>query len=292
MRPALVILLIVLACASGGCTTARLRQRTVSQGSTLPELQYQQVLDNLALFAGNPASLPWHLNIREGTTQITDSISGGALVDLGPPASTEPQVFGSRTAVAQWGIAPVVDPTELRLLRFAYRRASGIGELPAAEFFDDLAHELKGQLAANADLQHESAFFYGLQGRDNPSPAEFEARVVTTNDTDFVGNTGHMAGNASPLVRNTRREVDAIARDLARIEPGWFHTGGKKDVPRDACYVGRNGDRYAWVCADGREQLTEFTLTILRFAALIKANEPPAGGGGGSVKFSPGDRGG
>ena len=124
MRLAWLLLAAGLCCAAG-CTTARLRQRTINQGSTLPELQYQQVLDNLAQFAVNPSALPWHVNLREGTSQVTDSLSGGALVDLGPPAPTQPQLFGSRTAVAQWGMSPVIDATELRLLRIAYRRAHG-----------------------------------------------------------------------------------------------------------------------------------------------------------------------
>ena len=106
------------------------RQRTINQGSTLPELQYEQVLSNLAMFSENPAALPWHVNLREGTTQLTDSINGGSLIDLGPPAVTQPQVFGSRTAVAQWGMSPVIDATELQLLRVAYRRAFGARKCP------------------------------------------------------------------------------------------------------------------------------------------------------------------
>ena len=53
MRLARVILAVGLACLTG-CTTGRLRQRTINQGSTLPELQYQQVLNNLAAFDVNP----------------------------------------------------------------------------------------------------------------------------------------------------------------------------------------------------------------------------------------------
>lgn len=45
----LSILALAALALSAGCTTDRLRQRTVNQGATLPELQYQQVLDNLAL---------------------------------------------------------------------------------------------------------------------------------------------------------------------------------------------------------------------------------------------------
>src|SRR4051794_41871249 len=90
----IILALAALALVSG-CTTDRLRQRTVRQGGTLPELQYQQVLDNLALFSLNPAAIPGHVNLREGTTQITDSISFGAAVDIGPPTETLPQIIGS-----------------------------------------------------------------------------------------------------------------------------------------------------------------------------------------------------
>src|SRR5262249_8178768 len=113
MRLARIIVCVGLACMTG-CTTGRLRQRTINQGSTLPELQYQQVLENLALFAANPAALPWHINVGEGPSQVPDSLSGGAALDTGPPVTWFPQLLGSRTAVAQWGASPVIDATELR----------------------------------------------------------------------------------------------------------------------------------------------------------------------------------
>lgn len=272
---------------SGGCTVGRLRERTVHQGGSVPDLQYRQVLDNLALFAGNPASLPWHVNLREGTAQITDSLTGGLLIDTSAPDGLLPQLFGSRTAVAQWGMAPVVDATELRLIRFAYRRARGIDEMPSPEFLDELAHELKGQLIPNADIQDESAFFYGLQSRENPTLAGFSARVVTTNTPDIIGRGNLPAEEVSPVARDIRRQVEGIVRDLAAIQPGWFHTGSRRDVPRDACFVGQSGGCYAWVGPEGREALTEFTLTILKFSNLIR--ETPSLNAPGSVKFSPGD---
>jgi hypothetical protein len=156
-------MLAVVSMCLVGCTASRLRQRTISQGSTLTELQYQQVLGNLALFATNPSALPWHVNLREGTTQITDSATAGALVDLGPPVVTQPQLFGSRTSVAQWGMSPVIDPTELQLLRIAYRRAHGIEEMPSEELLTDVAHEIKDQFANNADLRNESELFLRLK---------------------------------------------------------------------------------------------------------------------------------
>ncbi len=244
------MLCVALACTTG-CTTARLRQRTVNQASTLPELQYQQVLDNLALFAVNPSALPWHANLREGTTQVTDSLSGGAAVDIGPPVAWFPQLFGSRTVVAQWGMSPVIDQTELRLLRIAYRRAHGSPEMPGAEFLDDLAHELKGQMPSNEDLRDESEVFFEKQSLSARDARDLDARAVTTNDYAVYSEPVGPHRERSPLARNVCREVDAIGRDLAQIRPGWFHVGRKRDVPKDACYVGRCRDCYVWVCPEG-----------------------------------------
>jgi hypothetical protein len=289
MRFARVILAVGVACATG-CTTGRLRQRTINQGSTLPELQYQQVLGNLALFATNPSALPWHVNLREGTTQLTDSVNGGAAIDLGPPVTWFPQLLGSRTAVAQWGMSPVIDATELRLLRTAYRRAYGAPEMPDPAFLDELAHELKDQFANNSDLRDESELFYEHQNRLSQSSRDLNARAVTTNDESFCNCPGPPGRERSPLARNVCRKIDAIQRDLARIGPGWFGVGRKWDVPKGACYVGKCGDRYAWVEADGLESLTEFTLTVLKLSSLIKETQTLISPG--SVKFSPGDRGG
>jgi hypothetical protein len=283
------LLFAAVACCGTGCTSRHLCQRTVNQGRTLPELQYQQVLNNIAQFAVNPAALPWHVNLKEGTSQVTDSLSGGALVDLGPPASTEPQLFGSRTVVAQWGMAPVTDATELGLLRIAYRRAHGLPDMPSPEFLNELAHELKDQFPSNADLRNESELFYAFHGKASRDTRELDARTVTTNDDTFCGPAAP-PGDRSPLARNVCRKVDSIQRDLARIQPGWFHVGRRRDVSKDACYVGRSGDCYVWVTPDGREELTEFTLTVLKISSLIKETQTLISPG--SVKFSPGDRGG
>jgi hypothetical protein len=286
MRPIPVILALGILVLPG-CTAGRLRQRTIHQASTLPELQYQQVLNNLALFAANPAALPWHVNLREGTTQVTDSLSGGAALDIGPPVTWFPQLLGSRTAVAQWGMSPVIEPVELRLLRTAYRRAHGLPDGLPPEFFNELAHELKGQIPLNPDLQDETYFFYDAQWLRSQDLAQIDARIVSTNDDSPCVRPGL---ERTPLARNVCRKVEWIQRDLARIHSGWFHVGGKRDIPNDACYVGRSGDLYAWVCPDGRDELTEFTLTAMKFSSLIKETQTLVQPG--SVKFSPGDRGG
>ena len=288
---ALAVAVCITLAGSTGCMVHRLGQRTIHQARTLPDLQYQQVLDNLAMFADNPAALPWHVNFREGTTQVTDSASAGAAVDLGPPSNTLPQLFGSRTIVVQWGMTPVIERTELRLLRIAYRRAIGLSEMPDPEFLSELAHELKNQFPSNADQRDESELFYELESAKSRNYPEFDAKVITTNDDDVCAvGPAALPRQLSPLARNVCRQVESLQRNLARVGPGWFHVGRKKDVPRDACYVGQHHDRYVWVGPEGREALTEFTLTVMRISTLIKETQTLISPG--SVKFSPGDRGG
>jgi hypothetical protein len=186
-------------------------------------------------------------------------------------------------------MSPVIDATELRLLRIAYRRALGVPDMPSPKFLDELAHELKAQFASNADLRYESELFYEYQNRANRSARELDAHVLSTNDATVCSDSGPSI-DRSPLAANVCRKIEMIREDLAEIRPGWFHVGSKRDVPKDACYVGRSGDRYAWVSPDGIDGLTEFTLTVLKIASLIKETETLISPG--NVKFSPGDRGG
>ena len=60
---------------------------------------------------------------------------------------------------------------------------------------------------------------------------------------------------------------------------------GKKDVPKQACYVGRYCDCYVWVCPENREALSQFTLSVLKLATAIKEVELVATPG---AKYSPG----
>jgi len=291
MRLRIAVLAALLAVAgSAGCTSIRLGQRTIHQASTLPELEYQQVLNNLALFATNSAALPWHVNLRDGTTQITDSVSAGAAVDIGPPSNTLPQLFGSRTVVVQWGMVPVINSIELRLLRIAYRRAFGSTEMPDAELRNELAHELKHQFFPDADQRDESDLFYDYESRSRRTYAEFDSHVTTTNDENVCAEPPGWGGVRSPLARDVCRQVGVIDRQLARIQPGWFHVGRRRDVPKNAGRVGQHGGLYVWVDPDGRDALTEFTLTVMRISTLIRELPPQAGAG--QVRFSPGERGG
>lgn len=71
--------------------------------------------------------------------------------------------------------------------------------------------------------------------------------------------------------------VDVLLTDVPL--PGWYNIGCKKDVPKDAIYVGRWGDRYAWVCHTGMSDLARFTITALAVIRL-EPGEGESGSGG------------
>jgi hypothetical protein len=71
-------LLIPLILCLTGCTTFQLRYDTLHQAEAVHELQQQIVLDNLAMFAANPDSIPYFTEVSTGFSQVNDTSSASA----------------------------------------------------------------------------------------------------------------------------------------------------------------------------------------------------------------------
>ena len=133
-------------CFGLGCTHTALERRTVKQASTLTDLQHQQVMDNLAMFACNPDAMAWHVKVKGGLIQIADQGSGtfgaefGLLTDaIGTGSKFIPGVSGQRGVVNQWDVDPAIDSDDLELLTVAYRKMLN----PADE---DIKKEIRFQI--------------------------------------------------------------------------------------------------------------------------------------------------
>jgi hypothetical protein len=133
----------------------QLRRSTVGQATTLTELQYQQVLNNLAMAYCDPYVLPSLISIKSGTTQTADTGTGGILPSAEPNAVIAPAITGSRTIVEQWSTTPITDDATLDLLNMVYRRALGFDVLMDKKKANDLAHALIGQIPTTADSSLE-----------------------------------------------------------------------------------------------------------------------------------------
>ena len=138
-RRRIATMLLAAVLVTCGCTHLKLARSTLRQGSTLPDLHFQQVVDNLALFAANPDALAWHLKLKGGTVQITDLEAGVVGYDFRSDLTGLPGVNGQRTVLGQWDVEPATDADELEVLQLAYKKAVQPGN-------KDLDAEIRSQM--------------------------------------------------------------------------------------------------------------------------------------------------
>jgi hypothetical protein len=207
----------LVAVLSGCATHNALRNDTVRTTNTLTDLQYQQVLDNVARFQSSPDTVPSFAVATGGTVTVNDQASAGASPAYSPTLTFLQQGGGAlpilsllfpftaqRTVTENWSLTPITDADNLRRLRCAYRLL------------------VMGEATPNHDycVNQMKEFFAGEEA------------------------------------------------DLAEYYPprGWYGVGGKHDVPREACYVGRHCGTYVWVTPDGMNGLATFTMGALDLA--------------------------
>ncbi len=207
-----------LLCSLSGCTHIALRNDTVRTTNTLTELEFQQVLDNVARFQSDPDTVPSFALATSGTVSVLDQCGAGVSPTYSPTLSNAQQGGGAlpilsllfpftsqRSVTENWSLTPVTDADNLRRLRCAFRLL--------------------------------------VMGKDTPN-YEFCAKQMKE---FFAGEEAALADYFPP------RE--------------WYGVGGKKDVPKNACYVGCHGCTYVWVTRDGMNDLALFTMGALDLAS-------------------------
>ncbi|MGO9463463.1 MAG: hypothetical protein ACLQIB_00620 [Isosphaeraceae bacterium] len=292
------LVILALTLISTGCTDAQLRITTLNQHATLTDLHYQMVLRNLAVFANNPDVIPWHTSITSGTAQVADAETARMAplwnfyyIVKNNLNQVAPSVSGSRTVVQQWSTNPIVYSDALRLLQFAYRRAHGIDEMPDDKLMDDVAHDIKKQIIATEDLKTETYLFYQSVFTDKGKSFNSLRRGTTSTvgEQAFVPppeGLDPLLDQKTPLAREVAHEVNEVVDDLRTVPTGWFGVGSKHDVPKNACYVAKDGHTYVWVTPEHRAELSKFVLIVMDLANAIQ--EPESLNIQGGLNFSPG----
>lgn len=247
--PLLIAVLLALGC---GCTHHQLSRNTALTATTVNSIQYRMVLDNLAMFSCQPASLPAHVRLADGTVQISNQLSFGeaggfSILENGPFTIEQWGPGGSSKVSEQWGTDAVEDPLQVVALQTIYRKAFGLPPLPTPNFI------LEAERSAHKN------------GSSNSQDSESES------DSDSESENGDDESDS----KLRAEEFD--------IPMGWFHIGQRRDVPKDACYVGRYGKRYAWVDCHGVDGLAQFTLAVL---TITKAS-PGEGSSGAGLMVTP-----
>jgi hypothetical protein len=116
------VLLVTAMLACTGCTTLALKRHALKQEATSTDIRYQEILDNLAMVAHDPAALPAYASIFTGTAQVTDTAQLGSTTTWSPGAAAQalaPQF--TRAELGNWTLDPINAPEKLEAIRGACR---------------------------------------------------------------------------------------------------------------------------------------------------------------------------
>jgi hypothetical protein len=116
-----------------GCIGQQLRFTARRTVNALPDLQYQQVIDNLAKLASNPGFLPYLAVAGQGSVQVTDNGNSTLGVNLSPAAfgPGSLNIGTSRNVTGTWSLGTITSPEKIRSMQAVYLRAlrgRGAGE--------------------------------------------------------------------------------------------------------------------------------------------------------------------
>lgn len=110
-----------------GCTHTQLRFNTLHQAQAVHEIHEQQVLDNLAMFVGDPNAVPFFTVVGAGTAAVSDTANAATPLSWVRTGfqSVGLSISGTRLSQENFTLAPISDPDRLARMRCAYRFAVG-----------------------------------------------------------------------------------------------------------------------------------------------------------------------
>ena len=274
-----------------GCNTYQLRARAVQQTTTITDLQYQQVLDNLAMFYVNPNSLPYFAVPSQGQSQVRTSAQANSSISWNPVGfAMELLNFqGTRELTQFWTMMPINDTPKLLRMRCAYQIAVGRPSLDCPNCCDLPPWPW-------ADKRPVKPATTPATPTDPPPGAEGPT-IATSTALNTQSDTSGKRFQNPTLPTETRDHQEILptpppsngCNDNCHLPgPGWYHVAcKKKDVPHSARYVGHFADVYVWVDDGGIDSLTRLTMAILDFAiytaqpaSSLKGNAQAYGGTG------------
>jgi|ERR1700722_2140483 len=129
-----VVIGVLLAFSGGlvGCaTSSQLAHSSLAAGKTITDLQYEIVLNNLAMFTRTSNALPSQTQIVAGLIQVTDTAGVGTpnLSYAWSPWSWAAGFSASRKWQESWTVNPIVDLIYLDKLRNKYLEGNTAGWL-------------------------------------------------------------------------------------------------------------------------------------------------------------------
>jgi hypothetical protein len=201
-----------------GCQHIQLRHHTERQASTLTELNYHIVLDNLAMLHCNSDLMPFYLYPNAGITnvQLTGMSNAGMNWDLlsaaGKPTNwfldkvTYTPLQATDLTVEQWGTQPTSNPEELMLMRCVYLQALGCP-----------CHDAECPERLAAFFSHDPDILSNVQ------PGWLHTGPHPPRSAVFVGHYGHNYAWVTEDGVNGLTKLTLAILDIATAQPPFYH---------------------------------------------------------------------
>ena len=109
-----------------GCMNQQLQFATRRTLGTLPDLQYQQLLDNLAMIGkSNPGFLPYLAVVGQGSIQVTDNGSASLALSMSAKPITADilNLGANRNVTGTWNLGTITSPEKIRSMQTLYHQA-------------------------------------------------------------------------------------------------------------------------------------------------------------------------
>jgi hypothetical protein len=108
-----------------GCMDDQLRFSARRTMNSLPDLQYQQVVENLALIASNSGHLPYLAVVGQGSIQVTDNGNSSLGLTMAPKHVTTGllNIGASRNVTGTWVLGTITNPDKIRSMHEVYLSA-------------------------------------------------------------------------------------------------------------------------------------------------------------------------
>ena len=193
-----------------GCAHFQLENHTLRQASTITDLRYREVLDNIAMSLENPDVLPYFAIVKDGTANVQNNGQSTFAITWMPASTIEALgLNGSHTVAQQWGLDPVKDPQRLKAMQCIFKCATGACDCHDAECAALFKHF---GIANDVDRLLAGGCWYHV-GRKNcvPKCAPFAGHACTK--TVWVNQDG-----IEQLTRLTIIILDIATVDLASLE--------------------------------------------------------------------------
>jgi hypothetical protein len=286
----------VAACVfcNGGCMTSQLGNRMTEQASSIPNVYYQEVLNNLAMIQADPSRMPYFSDPQTARVRIDQSanVGYGMNLDLVTTAPTgvlslfdryfldkfSTTFTGSQSNSGEWTALTANDPDKLFAMRAAYRRVIGLASAEDEEILSEFYYrhfEITDDALINFREHHPILYeqigdkLARLKGIEYLNADTFERRLKAE---DLLGED-EFERHRRAMIKyfRMRREPTEFVSDadthhllyVVALKPGWLGSGRKRDIPKTAAYVGQYGKTYVWVMPKDTELLTRLTLAIL-----------------------------